>query len=286
MQYVSESFDVAPAVSSELLAWQGVRVEQYHLEAGELAAHYHKHHLLLLYQVAGSFVLHRPSAAHDRAAAYRTGDLGLYPGGEYDTVSWTAPSDNIYLMVDDQYLEGLVHQGSDLTRFALRERPRFQDPFLGQLGQQLLAAAGSQHALGLLYVESLTNALCHQLIEHHATYERRGTAHNRLGGAVLARIDAYLEAHADAPITLEALAALANLSVFHFAHLFKSTTGVAPYQHVLRWKFQRARQLLRRGHSSVADISAALGFASPASFSAAFKRAVGCSPQQFQRGLN
>ena len=105
-----------------------------------------------------------------------------------------------------------------------------------------------------------------------------------LTGPVLARIDAYLEAQAEAPVTLETLAAVANLSVFHFARLFKQATGLAPYQYVLRWKMRRAQQLLRLGHAPVADISDALGFASPASFSAAFKRVVGRSPQEFQRG--
>lgn len=151
-----------------------------------------------------------------------------------------------------------------------------------QLSRQLLAAAGSRHALGLLYIESLTNALCHHLIAHQApaAVPRREP---QLSGAVLARIDAYLEAYVEAPVTLEALAGLAHLSVFHFARLFKQATGLPPYQYVLRWKIRRARYLLRLGGAPVADVGDALGFASPASFSAAFKRAVGRSPQDFQR---
>lgn len=284
MQYVSESFPAAPLVTSAALAWQGVRIEQYRLEAGELPAHYHSHHLLMLYEADGPFVLHRHHDAWQQTSVYQTGDLGLYPGGEYGRLTWDTPSDNVYLMVDDQYLARIVQQGMGLAQFALRERPQFLDPLLAQLCRQLLAAAGSEHALGLLYIESLINALCHHLLEHHATVAQHLPTGGLLPGAVLARIDAYLEAHAELPITLETLASLANLSVFHFARLFKQTTGVAPYQHVLRWKIRRAQQLLGLGHAPVAAISDALGFASPANFSAAFKRAVGCSPQEFQRG--
>jgi AraC family transcriptional regulator len=194
------------------------------------------------------------------------------------------PSDNIYLTVDDQHLAQLARQGLDLTHFALRERLKFADPFLTQLGRQLLVAANGQYALGLLYVESLISALCYHLIEYHATYERRVAVRGKLPPAVLARIEAYLEARTDAPVTLEALAGLANLSVFHFARLFKQTTGVAPYRYVLNRKIQQAQQLLHRGGMSVTHISDALGFVSPASFSASFKRAVGQSPQAFQRG--
>lgn len=265
------------------MAWQGVRIEQYRLEAGELPPHYHAHHLLLLYQADGPFVLHQQHQHRLQTSVHQTGDLGLYPGGEYGRLTWDTPSDNVYLMVDDQYLARIVQQGMGLARFALRERLQFLDPLLAQLCRQLLAAAGSEHALGLLYVESLINALCHHLLEHHASIERHLPAGGRLTGAVRARIDAYLEAHAEAPITLETLAGLANLSVFHFARLFKQATGVAPYQYVLRWKIRRAQRRLRLGHAPVAAISDALGFASPASFSVAFKRAVGCNPQEFQR---
>jgi AraC family transcriptional regulator len=284
MQYVSESFETLPLVTSALLPWQGVRLEQYHLDAMALPAHHHAHHLLLLYQADTPLVVqrHRGSQVHEEV--YQTGDLGLFPRGEYGTIAWQVPSDNLYLTVDHYYLEQLARQGLDLTHFALRERLKFADPLLTQLGWQLLAAARGQHALGLLYAESLISALCYHLIEHHATYERRLAAGGKLSRDVLARIEAYLEAQTDTPITLHALADLANLSVFHFARLFKQTMGVAPYRYVLSRKIQRAQQLLRAGGTSVTHISDALGFASPASFSASFKRVVGQSPQAFQRG--
>ena len=284
MQFVSESFEASPLVSSAALPWQGVRVEQFHLEAGELPAHYHAQHLLMLYQVETPFMLQWPEAPRVPQSVYHSGDLGLYPGGEYDAMSWATPSDNVYVTVDDRHLDRVAYQGLDLKNYVLRERQLFEDPFLAQLSQQLLAAAGSRHQLGLLYVESLTNALCHHLLEHHATATRHAPTPTRLTRAVLARIDSYLEAKAEANVTLEVLADLANLSVFHFARLFKQATGLPPYQYVLQWKIRRAKHLLRLGSAPIADISDALGFASPASFSTAFRRAVGQSPQQFQRG--
>jgi AraC family transcriptional regulator len=66
--------------------------------------------------------------------------------------------------------------------------------------------------------------------------------------------------------------------------MFKQTTGLAPYHYVLSRKMQRAQQLLRLVGASVTHVSETLGFASPASFSAAFKRATGQGPQAFQRG--
>ena len=284
MQYVTEHFHTAPLVSSAALPWRGIRVEHIYLSSATLPAGYCANHVLVLHQVEEPLVIRRRNGGRVSETVYHSGDLGLYPGGDHESrAEWSTPSQNIYLTLDHQYLTQLVSQDPELRYFSLCERLKFTDPLLGQLSRQLLQTASSEHALGLLYVESLTNALCHQLIAHHATFQRHHGGLPRLSAAVLARIDAYLEAHTEAPVTLEVLAGLANLSVFHFARLFKQATGLPPYRYVVQWKMQRAKYLLRQGGAPVAAIGDALGFESLMSFTAAFKRAVGCTPQQFQR---
>jgi AraC family transcriptional regulator len=283
--YNSEMYGQPAVTSSAAQAWPGLRVERYQLEAMAMPAHFHEHHLLLLHQGSQAVRSRRRTGSQVEEAEFRSGDAGLYPGGEYGPLSWDGPSDIIHLHLDAPLLEARARQSLDLTHFALRDRFRFEDGLLSQLGRQLLVAAEPEHTLGQLYVESLATALTYHLIEHHATYERRisGTE-GHLPAAVLARLDAYLEASCEQLITLEQLAGLANLSVFHFARRFKQTTGRAPYQYVLEWKIRRAQQLLRAGELPIAAVGDALGFASPTHFSAAFKRAVGQSPREFQRG--
>jgi AraC family transcriptional regulator len=283
--YNSEMYGQPAVTSSAAQAWPGLRVERYQLEAMAMPAHFHEHHLLLLHQGSQAVRSRRRTGSQVEEAEFCSGDAGLYPGGEYGPLSWDGPSDIIHLHLDAPLLEARARQSLDLTHFALRDRFRFEDGLLSQLGRQLLVAAGPEHTLGQLYVESLATALTYHLIEHHATYERRisGTE-GHLPAAVLARLDAYLEASCEQLITLEQLAGLANLSVFHFARRFKQTTGRAPYQYVLEWKIRRAQQLLRAGELPIAAVGDALGFASPTHFSAAFKRAVGQSPREFQRG--
>ncbi|MBC8084323.1 MAG: helix-turn-helix transcriptional regulator [Hymenobacter sp.] len=283
--YHSETYGQPALETSAGQAWPGLRVERFQLEAMALPAHFHAQHLLIVHQGSQPVGSSRQNGSRREEDRFHSGDAGLYPGGEYGPIAWDGLADVVHVHLDAQQLENRARQGLDLTHFAVRERFRFEDALLTQLSRQLLAAAGAEHALGLLYVESLANTLSYHLIEHHATYEQRiAGPGSRLPGAVLARIDAYLEASAEQAVTLEALAGLANLSVFHFARRFKHTTGQSPYQYVLGWKIRRAQLLLRAGHLPVANIGDALGFASPAHFSAAFKRAVGLSPREFQRG--
>ena len=283
--YTSELYEGPALTSSAALDWPGVRLERYQLAAMALPAHYHARHLLLVHQGAQPVVASRRTGARVEADQFRRGDVGLYPAGEYGPFGWDGPADIIHVHLDAQALETRARRDLDLQYFALHERFRCDDGLLAQLGQQLLAAAGRAHTVGQLYTEALVTALSYHLIEHHATFERRpsGATGGRLSEAVLARLEAYVEAHIEAPITLEALAELANLSVFHFARRFKQTTGRSPYQYVLEWKMGRARTLLRARELPVAAIGDALGFASPAHFAAAFKRAVGLSPRAFQQ---
>ncbi|ONG56100.1 AraC family transcriptional regulator [Pseudoroseomonas deserti] len=98
------------------------------------------------------------------------------------------------------------------------------------------------------------------------------------------RIGEHVEAHLDTPLRLEALAALAGLSPFHFQRMFRASHGVSPQAWVLRRRLERARTLLR-GDTAVARIAAACGFSSQSHLTRAFKAALGTTPAAWRAGL-
>jgi AraC family transcriptional regulator len=66
-----------------------------------------------------------------------------------------------------------------------------------------------------------------------------------LGGDVLRRVVAHVEANLGEHISLDQLAALAGMSRFHFARQFRISTGHSPMGYVRHARIERATAILR-----------------------------------------
>jgi AraC family transcriptional regulator len=137
---------------------------------------------------------------------------------------------------------------------------------------------------GPLAAESLANVLAVQLIRHVSAPRR--AARGRDGALPRGRLRAvieYIEEHLGAGVSLEQIAAVARLSVYHFARQFKAATGLPPHQYVILRRVERAKQLLQpRTDLSLAEVAALTGFSDQSQFSQHFKRIVGVTPGQFR----
>ena len=79
------------------------------------------------------------------------------------------------------------------------------------------------------------------------------------------------------------MAAVARLSVYHFARQFKAATGMPPHEYLIARRVERARQFLQGGRDlSLAEVAAQAGFRDQSQFSRHFKRLVGVTPGRFR----
>jgi len=99
----------------------------------------------------------------------------------------------------------------------------------------------------------------------------------------LRRARDHADRHYAEPLDLDALAAVAGLSKFHFQRLFKATYGRTPAAYVSERRVERAQDLLRATNLTVTEVCHAVGFSSLGSFSSRFRELVGESPSDFQR---
>jgi AraC family transcriptional regulator len=93
----------------------------------------------------------------------------------------------------------------------------------------------------------------------------------------------YIHEHLDADLSLDHLAAVAHVSPYHFARLFKNSTGLPPHQYVIACRIERAKELLRqRDRLPIAEVATEVGFAHQSHFTRHFKRLVGVTPRRFR----
>jgi transcriptional regulator GlxA family with amidase domain len=87
------------------------------------------------------------------------------------------------------------------------------------------------------------------------------------------------------PLDLEAVAAGAGYSRYHFVRLFKRAYGETPGRYLSRRRLERAQDLLRTAELTVSEICLAVGFGSLGSFCTRFKEITGSTPTEYRRTL-
>lgn len=109
---------------------------------------------------------------------------------------------------------------------------------------------------------------------------RRGRQPGLNQGA-LKRAYAYIETHLGDSFTLSDLAAAACVSRFHFARLFRLSTGKSPMEFVLGMRIARAKAILIQHQQTISATAATLGFCDQSHFTRTFRRFTGTSPKRF-----
>lgn len=96
-------------------------------------------------------------------------------------------------------------------------------------------------------------------------------------------ITSYFSNHLSDPLSVEAMADRANLSVSRFSFLFKQRYGTSPYQYLLQMRIHHAKELLTNTELNHESISDYCGFADLHHFSKIFKQRTGTSPGEHRK---
>ena len=92
----------------------------------------------------------------------------------------------------------------------------------------------------------------------------------------------YVEEHADEPVALDELAAMAAMSKYHFLRIFRVVTGMTPYQFLLNCRMRQAATRLGTSLDPIAHIAYASGFGDLSTFNRRFRETFGLSPKAFR----
>ena len=85
-------------------------------------------------------------------------------------------------------------------------------------------------------------------------------------------------------ITLKDICKAGYISKYHLIRSFKKLYGKTPNQYLISVRISKAKELLRK-KNPVLEVCFAIGFDSPTTFAALFKKIVGLSPRSYKKSI-
>jgi AraC family transcriptional regulator len=221
---------------------------------------------------------------HFQPQRVQPSDIFIVPHHLPSEWQWTAGWDALHLYLAPTLLATVAADalGVDAIEVELNPCIGVADALIHQLGLALLTELQTGGLAGPRYVASLTHALALHLLRNHAVFHR-GPPTRTVGLAphALRSVIDYIQGHLTQPLTQVEVAAIAHVSSFHFARLFRQATGQSLHQYIITQRVAAAERLLLAGRLTLAEIALEVGFTDQSHLARHFKRQCGVTPKTF-----
>jgi AraC family transcriptional regulator len=216
---------------------------------------------------------------------FEEGDVTLLPRGRASRWQWGENLENIHLYVAEHYLAGIAQDvfDRDETSLELIDRLRISDPAISS-AIRLLAREIDACGYGeQLFVDSVGTQICIHILRNYCFLGRE----IRLPSGGLDRVDAkrvadYIEGNLSSSLSIRELAAVARMSLFHFARKFKEQFGLSPHRYVMARRLELARRLMIAGDLSIKQIASRCGFYDQSHLTRLYRARYGTTPRLSQ----
>lgn len=235
----------------------------------------------------GEMSLRAPGGVNIRARS-RVGTMVIIPKGQDGRWDISGNSDVSHVYLTHERLASTVEELTSGRDFDLLHRVAFEDPTVVHLITMLSNEAMAAEPSSRLFVEQALDLLCTQLVRGHSSFGALPDPAAKRGGLAdwqVKRVTTYMRGRMEEEIGLDELAALVHLSRFHFCTAFKKATGRNPHETLTMMRIARAKELLADPDLPVTEIGLCVGYQTPSSFAASFRKTVGMSPSEFRRRL-
>jgi AraC family transcriptional regulator len=278
----SES-DYSPILSSQDRGWEHILVEQFQSPPGECTIDYKNDHTICLSLSPHPVRFFQIKGGKSHSSLYRKGDMSITPAEMPFFARWDREDNYLQVRIDDRFIQSVASQTLD-KNLNLELIPEFKlrDSQMEAIALMLLTEL-QQNDSTSIYVESLSNVLAIKLIRQYSHAKPDlPVGEGGLSPHQLRQVLDYIYDALDRDIKLADLAALIDISPFHFSHQFKQSLGISPYQYLIQQRIERAKRLLLQTDRSILDIALECGFNSHSHLSQKFRQLTGITPKKYR----
>ncbi len=275
--------DVDPLHDSKGSPWPGIKLEQFQVEDLGTPEVSTTSFLAALYLSADT----RAALGLPRnRIAVKPQDMVVVGPGKIPALESTGAVEFLLLEIAPTYLMWAAEELASGEQVDFSRCWRFRDEQLRHImlamSHELMAGFPSGRLFGEYMGLSFATTL---LTKRLATAARTGEYRGGLSPAKLRLIKAFVNDNLASGVSLTDMASLVQMGPCHFARAFKESTGLSPHQYVLRRRIDRAVEMLKDQHSSLAGIAYDLGFSSQGHFTTVFRKFTGTQPRSYREQL-
>ena len=212
----------------------------------------------------------------------RPGDVSIFPSGMSHSARSADSAEFFMVALEPSFLKMAAY---DVLQSEPAEPAGHQclaDRCLEGICRALRDEVQSGGAFGRMYSETLATSLAvHVMRKYGSQKPKLQEADNGLPRQRLRHALEYINANLEQNFSLQQVADASGFSPFHFARLFKKTTGLSPHQFVLKQRVERAKHLLMQGDKAIAEVASQVGFCDQSHLALHFKKICGLTPRQF-----
>jgi AraC family transcriptional regulator len=163
----------------------------------------------------------------------------------------------------------------------LEPQMQVRDLLIEQMGMALYRELQASGIAGAMYAEAMSIALSAHLVQNYSAARLKPIA-----GLLSARdtqlVKDYINNNLNTALTVAELSQVVQISLHHFAILFRRTFGLTPHQYILKLRIDRARMLLKTTKQPIVTIAHQVGFNTQSHFTRIFQQHTQFTPKQYR----
>jgi AraC family transcriptional regulator len=225
---------------------------------------------------------YRTAEGREFKAFVRAPMIAVIPPGQAYRVSCDHAADTLVLQLAADFFDAQVRAALGAPPPRVVARYAAFDPFIREVANALQERLQQAQPPSPAYVQPLAGVIAVHLARHYGSAAATDTPPVGLPQHKLKRVRAFIAEHMAEELHVNRLAVEAKLSPFHFARMFKLTTGQTPHLYVLMQRVERAKALLCDSETALIDIAAHTGFRTQGHFTGVFRRYTGLTPRAFR----
>lgn len=264
----------------ERAVWSGVQVNRARVMPGRMLEHAAEFHEINV-SISGKLTTEKVSATGKRRT-FCGGDGGLCitPAGQTIGAFWEKPLDHLGILLAPALVANIALENRFSPAFDFSENSTDKDPLVQHIGLALIAESNHATSEGKFYAESLIQTLVLHLLRNYSNAKFvTENSSGGLSGYKLRRVKEFISASLEEDLSLANIAAVADLSQFHFSRAFRKSTGLTPQQYLTEQRIELAKQLLEKADLPIVEISLRAGFKNQSHFTALFRKYTKVTPK-------